>query len=358
MNEPLITAVIPTYNYGRFVVTAVESALVQTYANLEVIVVDDGSTDDTRQRLTPYLDRIRYIHQDNGGLSAARNAGIRAAAGEWIALLDADDVWHPRKLELQMRCLRAQPKVVGLLATELFTDQRTSWPALDETRAEVVHFGLEDVLGPTRFGPSSSLIRKSCLEAAGLFDSSLRSVEDRDMWIRLASRCTLAKLSLPLLFYRIHAASLSNKCAAMEQYELQVLAKAFAQIPALRGRALLRWQTYSLAAFGSAQVFRSNGHRAAALKRLLWSFLYWPLPLRVQSDSGALVRPRVMLNLLLRMLGLRAPETSIAAKAVATPPPLPPLPKPAAQKPDNLTIQALGSILSNLAPIQSAGSVH
>src|SRR5437016_10401011 len=107
MSEPLISAVIPSYNYGHFITDAIESALGQTYPHVEIIVVDDGSTDDTREQLAPYSERVCYIHQENGGLSAARNTGIRAAKGEWIALLDADDVWHPRKLELQMNCLAA-----------------------------------------------------------------------------------------------------------------------------------------------------------------------------------------------------------------------------------------------------------
>ena len=323
MTEPLITVVIPSYNYGRFVASAVESALAQTYANREVIVVDDGSTDDTRQRLTPYLSQIRYIHQENAGLSAARNTAIRAAAGEWIALLDADDVWHPRKLEVQMRCLWEQTPDVGLLATDLFTDQRSSWPNVDDGHGEVVRFTLEDVLGVCRFGPSSVLIRKSCLEAVGLFDSALRSVEDRDMWIRLAGVCTMAKLTLPLLFYRIHAAGLSNKCVQMEQNELRVLDKAFSQVPALRGRWLLRRQSYSHAAYTSAQLFRGNGFQAAALWRMLRSFYYWPLPLRLQADCGCCIRARVALNVLLRLLRLRAPEAPAVDLAVANPPPLP-----------------------------------
>ena len=124
----LVSVVVPTYDYGCFVAEAVASALAQTYPHREVIVVDDGSTDDTREVLAPYSDRIRYIFQSNQGLSAARNTGIRAAQGEFIALLDSDDVWHPRKLEVQMHFLHDLPEV-GLLGTDLFMDQRSHWPA-------------------------------------------------------------------------------------------------------------------------------------------------------------------------------------------------------------------------------------
>ena len=111
-DKPLVSVVIPTFNYGHCVVDAVESALGQTYSPVEVIVVDDGSTDDTRARLEPYRDRINYVHQPNQGLSAARNTGIRAARGPLVALLDSDDAFHPRKLELQVAYLRAHPESV------------------------------------------------------------------------------------------------------------------------------------------------------------------------------------------------------------------------------------------------------
>ena len=352
MIEPLISVVIPTYNYGHFVTNAVESVLVQSYANREVIVVDDGSTDNTMQRLQPYLDRIRYIHQDNAGPSAARNRGIGAAAGDWIALLDADDVWHPRKLELQMRCLQEQPPDVGLLATDAFADQRTSWPVLDDADARVIEYGLEDIVGLCRFGPSSTLIRKSCLVAAGLFDPTLLLVEDRDLWIRLASHCKLAKLSLPLLFYRRHATSLSNKCAKMEGDELRVLDKAFAQNPALRGRWLLARQSYSLAALTSAQTFRSNGHLAAALARMMRSLYFWPLPLRIANNDPYLMRIKVVLSLLQRLLGFRAREPDIAEMVAATPPRLPALPQPAVEDLESAIRHSSASIANNPAVIQ------
>lgn len=320
MREPKITAVIPAYNYGRFIRAAVESALDQTYPNLEIIVVDDGSTDDTAERLAPYLSRIQYLRQENAGLSGARNAGIRAATGEWIALLDADDVWHPRKLELQMRCLQQQPPDVGLLATERFTDQRELWPQLDDTTA-VSYFSLEDVLGVCHFAPSSALIRKADLEAVGLFDASLRSVEDRDVWIRLSGRCKLARLQLPLLFYREHAGSLSNRCLQMERDELRVLNRAFREVDALRGRWGLRRRTYSQAAYSSARLFNVNGHRVSAFARLVRSFVWWPLPLRARAAGRNSSRPRLAAFLMLTLLRLHTPSPALGPGSIAEAPP-------------------------------------
>src|SRR5437588_6877362 len=127
MRNDLVTAVIPTYNYGRFVTQALESVLAQTYANIEIIVVDDGSKDDTREQLASYADRIRYIYQENQSVAAARNTGIRAAAGDLVAFLDADDVWHPQKVELQMFYLADHPEV-GLVAVERLAAGDATWP--------------------------------------------------------------------------------------------------------------------------------------------------------------------------------------------------------------------------------------
>src|SRR5262245_24730960 len=97
----LVSVVIPTFNRAHLITGAIESVLAQTLPPLEIIVVDDGSTDDTPERLAPYLDRIVFLGQENRGVSAARNAGIQAARGNLIAFLDSDDVWHPRKIEIQ-----------------------------------------------------------------------------------------------------------------------------------------------------------------------------------------------------------------------------------------------------------------
>jgi hypothetical protein len=176
------------------------------------------------------------------------------------------------------------------------------------------------VIGRGHFAPSSAVIRKGVLETAGLFDPSLRAVEDRDLWIRLAARCKLVKLPAPLLWYRVHGQSLSSKARFMEEHEWRVLHKAFTQVPALRGRWRLRRQVYSQAAFASAQLFRAGDATGTALRRLLLSWYYWPLPLKVHDSGLSLVRLRVFANLVLRLLRLRGPEPPPAVTGAVAPP--------------------------------------
>ncbi len=319
MEPVLVSVVIPTFNYGHFVTEAVDSALAQTYPHREVIVVDDGSTDGTREMLERYGDRIRYLHQNNQGLSATRNTGIRAARGEYVGLLDADDLWHPRKLEFQVAYLNEHPEV-SLLASDRILDRRECWPAVESAPDTVaVTCTLEDVLCRTCFAPSSALIRKNCLESAGLFDPALRCVEDRDLWIRLAATGALVRLPLPLIWYRWHPTSLSSKAGPMEEAELRVLHKAFTQVPALRGRWLFRRKVYSLSALLSGQQFAAAHQWGAATRRVLRSLLLWPLPYRRDEADVSFIRIRVLATLWLRMLGLRAPDPRNTAGAAAAP---------------------------------------
>lgn len=244
MNSTSVSVVIPTYNYGHFVVGAVESVLAQTYPNVEIIIVDDGSRDDTKARLEPFMGRIRYIYQDNQGLSAARNTGIGAATGQWIAFLDSDDSWHPRKLELQMAYLDGHPEV-GLLATQYFTNLSSGWPDIAEQELPVQQFSLDDIVIRSRFGPSTVIVSRKCVEEAGRFDVALRSVEDRDLWIRIASRYPVVKLELPLCWYRIHSASMNHVPDKTISFEWLVLRRAFAQNPLLHRKWSTRLKAYS-----------------------------------------------------------------------------------------------------------------
>jgi hypothetical protein len=319
MDGERVSVVIPSYNYGRFVPEAVASALAQSYANVEVIVVDDGSQDDTQDRLWPYRAHIRYLYQDNQGLSGARNTGIRAATGSIIALLDADDVWHPHKLAVQMAYLRQHPEV-GLVGTDAFVDQRQQWPLVDATSVvPAIPVTLEDVILRARFAPSSVVIRRECLDKIGLFNTALPCVEDREMWIRFSAHYPMVRLAAPLVWYRQHAASLSAKARRMEAFELQVLRTAFATVPALQQQRLLRWKTYSMTAYESAHVFAAAGMWLPALGRTLASFLLWPWPYRTDDlpiPCARLRRLAVLLLRMLRMKGREAFQEGIAAPAI------------------------------------------
>jgi glycosyltransferase involved in cell wall biosynthesis len=297
--------VIPSYNYGHFVTEAVDSALAQTYAHREVIVVDDGSADDTRQRLAAYGDRVRYLYQENRGLSAARNAGIRAARGAYVALLDADDVWHPQKLELQMAYLAAHPEV-GLLGAERTKERPARWPALGRSAGLAARaITLEQLVICSRFGPSSVVIARRCLEAVGYFDPALRSVEDRHLWVRIALRFPVHKLDSVLWWYRVHEGSMCYQAQRMEEYEAKVLRELLADTDALRGRPLLRRRALGRAAFSAAVRYAGAGRHWVALSRVLQSLARWPLPFRRSEVVKRLIRPRALAVILLRILRLK-----------------------------------------------------
>jgi glycosyltransferase involved in cell wall biosynthesis len=207
-----VSAIITSYNYGRFLGAALESVLSQTYPAHEIIVVDDGSTDDTAQVAARYAGRgVRYLYQENRGASAARNLGIRNSSGALIAFLDADDRWLPEKLEKQARHLRAHPEVGFVTGGEWEVDDsgaRPPWLLLRESfdsRTIYPRILIENMVGST----SLVMVRRECLEWVGLFDEKIPLGQDWDLWIRLAKEYPAACLSVPLMKYRRHGASLS-----------------------------------------------------------------------------------------------------------------------------------------------------
>lgn len=307
-DPPLVSVVIPSYNYGQYVCEAVESALAQTYPAVEVLVVDDGSTDDTRARLAPYGDRIRYIFQTNQGLSAARNTGIRQARGRFVALLDSDDRFHPRKLELQMALFARRPEL-GAVGTETFSDEPPRWAEIPAVCDGSESVSLERAVVRAPFAPSSAVVRTECFEAVGDFDTALRSVEDRDMWIRIAARYPIAKIPLSLTWYRVTPGSMSRNPERMEHFERVVLDKAF-RLPELSGRWWLRRKALGLAGTTSAWTFYQAGRPGVAVRRLLRSFVFWPFPYRAPEVHEAWVRTKLLLAATRRwLLGKRTAPT-------------------------------------------------
>ena len=302
MTTPAVSVVIPTYNYGRFVTEAVESVLAQTLPAAEVVVIDDGSTDDTRDRLAPYGGRIRYVYQANNGLPAARNAGIRAARGDLIALLDSDDLWHPRKLEAQVAVLARSPEV-GLVAADPAPDVSAGWPTVgDPAGLPVRPVTLRDMLVRSRFGPSSVLVRRACFDEVGLFDTGLRSAEDRDMWLRIAACFPVVKVEAPLWWYRLHGGNMSAAAGRMEENELRVVRRALDSLPGVQGDRLLRLKVLSYTLRSAAYRYDMAGRRVRALARVVQSLALWPCPFRKDEAFTWWERPKMLTLFALRMV--------------------------------------------------------
>jgi glycosyltransferase involved in cell wall biosynthesis len=203
--NPAVSVVIATYNYGRFLAGAVDSVLAQAFRALEVIVSDDGSTDDTPDVMRRYANdpRVRYHRAANRGPAAARNAGIRLARAPLVAFLDADDRWLPHKLERQVRLFERDAGVGVVYARRLLMDEAGRWLEYPQPR-----LFRGDVLAPL-YGTnficlSTAVVRRAALERSGLFDERIRtaSAEDYDLWLRLAGDVRFDYVDEPLVAYR------------------------------------------------------------------------------------------------------------------------------------------------------------
>ncbi len=214
---PLVSVVIPTYNAAKFIRQAIDSALAQTLRDLEVVVVDDGSTDETAQIVHSYPDpRLHYVWQDHSERSVARNNGIAHSKGEYIALLDADDWWHPKKLEKQVSLLRINPQL-GLVYCWLQQVGPAGEPlrlikGVGETYPATGAWIFEQLLLHNVPGPgSSALIPRRCLQEVGGFRADIRYVEEWDLSLRLASRFQVGFVPEALGFYRAHGTYMPKK---------------------------------------------------------------------------------------------------------------------------------------------------
>lgn len=241
---PTVSIIIPTYNQDRFIAQTVESALAQTYPQTEVIVVDDGSADNTSAVLAEYGGRIRHIYQENKGQSAARNTGIAASRGQYLLFLDGDDLIPPHKLELHVALLDAHPEF-GLVYSGFQYLSEDGTEILGEERPRKQGAVLEDLLRRTfTFPPGAAVIRRECLDRVGLFDEALKGPVDTDMYVRIAAAgYHFGYIEQPLLLYRVVRSSVSGDIEGMRRNEFGRLDKLFARpdlpdhIRALMGEA-------------------------------------------------------------------------------------------------------------------------
>ena len=207
--DPLVSVIIPTHNYARYLPEAIESALAQDYSPLEIIVIDDGSTDSTRAAVEPYRERgVEYVYQENSGPGPARNEGIRRARGDVVAFLDADDSWLPEKISMQIAHLRAHPDL-GLVGSAGFDCDSANRPTgVRNAPAIDAEMAFERLLVWNFVQPSGAIVPKRCLDEVGGF-KNMRFGEDWDLWLRIAQHYPIGFVRKPLFMRREHPASLS-----------------------------------------------------------------------------------------------------------------------------------------------------
>lgn len=298
-----VSVVIPTYNCSRFLPETIGSVLAQTARPFEIIVIDDGSTDDTRDRMHSYLSHVIYRYQANQGVSAARNHGVRLASGKFVAFLDADDVWHPRKLELQLQAFR-QREDLGLLGTGAI-----DWPdylfteIIAEPGNRLSAISWSDLAVKNRLTTSSVMARSRILRAAGEFDTLLQGPEDRDLWLRIARIASVANLDLLLTGYREVPGSVSKQPQKCQAGMLRILSKLDHE-DSWKGERWLRRKAYGYLHHACSQIYLENRLYANAIVNLLRSFAWYPLPFGRDEVQTRFERPKRFIVTVLRMFHL------------------------------------------------------
>lgn len=229
-----ISVIIPTYNAERTILDTIASVQQQNFSNFEIVVINDGSTDRTVELLNTIDDpRIKIFSYSNGGLPVARNRGISHATGEFIAFLDADDLWTPDKLELQLAALQQHPNAGVAYSWIYFMEEKEhslsfhpSEPVLFEGN---VYANL--LVGDFIYNGSNTLIRKQAINLTGEFDPALKSCEDWDYWLRLALHWHFVVVPKHQIYYRRSAGAMSSKIEVMKQASLITLEKAYRSAP-------------------------------------------------------------------------------------------------------------------------------
>ncbi len=272
---PRVSIIIPTYNRSKLLRVALESALAQTYPNIEVIVVDDGSTDDTATVMAQYAGRVTYLKQANQDVAAARNTGIRAASGEYLTFLDDDDLILPTKIARQVHVLDSQPGV-GLVHCQFYRANGDG-NYLDKMGLLPEGKVLHKLVCSNFVWVGAPLVRRHCFDQVGLFDEGIPSATaDWDMWLRIAQAgYRFACIQEPLGVYRIHRDSMLSDVARLERGLFTVLEKVFsnphlpADVAVLKEQALGEvrfWISCRYYAAGQWDDARRNLAAALALR--------------------------------------------------------------------------------------------
>ncbi len=285
-----ISVIVPVFNGAPYIRQALNSILRQTFSPCEVLVVDDGSTDETPSILRDFGNLITVLTQTNRGLPAARNRALDVAHGEYIAFLDADDLWSPTFLATVVEAITAQPPtVVGICTGWMYTD-RDGNPLPHTRRHSDRPVDVYTLLQGGQFPVHATLTRKTAIDQAGRFDEAQRALEDWDLWLRLTvSGSTFATVQQHLALYRLHGESMSGDPDRMRQGRLRALEKLFGRpdlAPELRS---LEPQARAAAHAESSAALYGAGRAEEGQREFVEAVRLWPRVLATDEPYYALV---------------------------------------------------------------------
>ena len=222
---PLVSVIIPTCNREKIITRAIDSVFAQTYRDFEIVVLDDGSRDNTKAVVQAYGPKVHYFYQDNKGIAGARNAGMHQTAGDYIAFLDSDDYWLPGKLERQIALFSEHPEY-GMVGCQCGSVQ-IDGAYREKNRPGKSGWILYDLFNKNFIRTSSAVITRACLEKVGGFDESLREGEEYDYWLRIAAEFAIGFINEPLTVYVDNTDGMSTDSLTGRLHRLKVLEKKY-----------------------------------------------------------------------------------------------------------------------------------
>jgi glycosyltransferase involved in cell wall biosynthesis len=271
---PMVSVILPTYNRAWIVKESILSVLAQTFQDYELIVVDDGSTDDTRIILDEFQDRIMVIHRENSGVSSARNHGVAAAKGKWIAFLDSDDLWMPGKLAVQMEFFLSNPDVRICQTDEIWIRNGCR---INPKKYHKKPSG--DIFLPSLslclVSPSAVMMEKEFFNQMGGFDETLPSCEDYDFWLRIGCKYPISLIPNPLVIKRGGHPDQLSAAPGLDRYRIRSLSKILKteKLTPVQFQKTVEMLNAKIDIYANGCVKRGNLEEAAYIKSLAKDFM-------------------------------------------------------------------------------------
>lgn len=298
-SEPLVSVIIPAYNAVQWIQETIDSVLNQTYPTIEVIVVDDGSTDDTADLVAAYSPHVTYVYKENGKRASACNRGIPASHGRYLAFVDADDLWTRDKISLQMALFIEHSDLVWVYCDAMKFDD--SGKMLYKV-SQAVHHDSGNILKPLllhNFIPCPTpVIRRDVFDRVGLFNETILRSEDWDMWLRIAAHFPVGYVAQPLAKHRVHQSSLTQSGDTIHalRVRLDIVERTVASNP--DRLSPLRAQALSNVHLGIGQTRAQRGDRSGAREGFWDAFRLYPKNIKLIAYWLAALLPLSWLRLL------------------------------------------------------------